>query len=218
MVVFVNDGAIDCIPVDPDDLALNRAGATLRQKSAEIKDAYPARVFLAKVLGVHNSERAWRRGAMSEEEVASRLERLGNGWHVIHSVPVGANDADIDHVVIGPPGVFTLNTKNHLGKKVTVYEKVVYVNGTKQFYITNSRHEGKRSTKLLSAACDFPVTVMPVIVIMASQLAVKKQPDDVAVVSRRKIASWLADQASRPSPSQVESIYAAARRRPTWKI
>ena len=39
------------------------------------------------------------------------ITQVGRKWHVIHSVP-SEKGADIDHVVIGPAGVFTLNTKN----------------------------------------------------------------------------------------------------------
>ncbi len=202
---------------DHDDPSLNRPGATLRDKSDEIRRAYPIRVAFGKILRVHNTERAWRRGAMGEEEVARRLRTLGEEWRVIHSVPVGAHDTDIDHVVIGPPGVFTLNTKNHLGKRVTVYERVIYVSGTKQPYITKSRAEGRRAAKLLSAACGFTVNVTPVVVIMASELIVKALPSDVAVVGRKQIARWLANQPPRIGPHQVAAIFAAARQRSVWR-
>ncbi|MCE0446144.1 NERD domain-containing protein [Streptomyces tricolor] len=41
------------------------------------------------------------------------LERLASyGWHVLHGVPK-SNGGDIDHLLIGPGGVFSLNTKTH---------------------------------------------------------------------------------------------------------
>jgi hypothetical protein len=40
--------------------------------------------------------------------VGHQLRKLGECWRVIHSVPIGKNDVDIDHVVIGPPGIFVL--------------------------------------------------------------------------------------------------------------
>jgi Nuclease-related domain len=214
----VPDGPIESFSADSDDLSLNVPGATLREKSAEIKRAYPVRVALAKVLRMHNAERAWRRGAMGEEEVAKRLRSLGDEWRIIHSVPIGANDTDIDHVVIGPPGVFTLNTKNHLGKRVTVYERAIYVSGTKQSYILKSRAEGRHSSKLLSAACGFDVPVTPVVVIMASELNIKGQPGDVVVIGRKQIVRWLSEQPPRCEPLRVAAIFAAARQRGVWQV
>lgn len=39
---------------------------------------------------------------------------------ILHSIPVGTGRGDIDHVVIGPPGVFTINTKHHPGRRLDV--------------------------------------------------------------------------------------------------
>jgi len=61
---------------------------------------------------------AWYRGALGEAAVGRLLEKLPEGWTVLHAVPVGKGDSDIDHVVIGPGGVFTINIKNHAGHKV----------------------------------------------------------------------------------------------------
>lgn len=199
-----------------EDLSGNVPGASLRRKSSEIQKAFPARVFLSKVLGVHTDERAWRRGAAGEEEVARRLDKLGPRWRVIHSVPVGSNDTDIDHVVIGPPGVFTLNTKNHLGKKVTVYEHAIYVSGVKQPYLSKSRAEGRRGSSILSSACGFDVIVNPVVVIMADDLVLKGTPNQVDVVGRRKVVDWLDRRPTQLWPDRIESIYSVARRRSTW--
>lgn len=199
-----------------EDLSSNVPGASLRRKSSEIQKAFPVRVFLAKVLGVHTDERAWRHGAAGEEEVARQLDKLEPRWRVIHSVPVGSNDTDIDHVVIGPPGVFTLNTKNHLGKRVTVYEHTIYVSGVKQPYLSKSRAEGRRGSRILSSACGFDVVVNPVVVIMASELLFKGSPKQVDVVGRRKVAEWLDRHTTQLSPDRIESIYSAARRRSTW--
>lgn len=203
-------------PFDPDDLALNRPGETLREKSDEIRQAHPVMVFILRLFGAHSDERAWRRGAEGEEEVAYQLRKLGEGWRVLHSVPVGAGDTDIDHVVIGPPGVFTLNTKNHLGGRVTVYAKAIYVNGKYRPYITKSRAEGKRASRLLSAACGFGVDARPLIVIVANDLRIKNLPDDVDVVGRRVVSRWLANGPPKLSQDEVEAIYAVARRRSTW--
>jgi hypothetical protein len=215
-VTFVTNLSTERTPDDPDDLALNKPGATLRVKAGEIQHAHPFLVFILRLFGAHSQERAWRRGAEGEEEVAWRLHKLGEGWRVLHSVPIGAGETDIDHVVIGPPGVFSLNSKNHLGKRVTVYERAIYVSGSKQPYLAKSRAEGNRATKLLSAKCNFPVTVKPMLVIMANELNFKGRPTDVDVVARKRLAKWLSSQRQRLAPAEIESIYAAARRRSTW--
>lgn len=200
-----------------DDLAANRPGVGLRAKSAEIRAAHPFWTLVGRILGVHNNERAWRSGAEGEEEVAWKLRKLGDRWRVLHGVPVGSADSDIDHVVIGPAGVFTLNTKNHQGARVRVYDKTIYVNGTQQPYIRNSRFEGTRASKLLTSACGFSVDARPVIVLMARELTFKGHPEGVHIVGRKKVADWLLSLPILLPPEAVETIYGYARRRQTWQ-
>jgi hypothetical protein len=57
----------------------------------------------------------WLRGAEGEEVVGAILESLtADGWHVMHDVCFGRGN--IDHVVVGPGGVFAVETKSHGGR------------------------------------------------------------------------------------------------------
>jgi len=215
-VTSVSDESTETNRDNPDDLSFNRPGATLRVKASEIRQAQPLLVFILRLFGEHSQERAWRRGAEGEEEVGWQLRKLGDGWKVIHGVPVGTGDSDIDHVVIGPPGVFTLNTKNHLGGRVTVTSKAIYVNGTFQPYLAKSRAEGKRATKLLTNSCGYEVIAEPLVVIMANELKIKGLTEGVHVVGRKQITRWLLNQRQTLLPEEVDAIYAIARRRSTW--
>lgn len=215
-VTFVSDESTGINREDADDLSLNLPGASLRARASEIQHAHPFRVFVLRLFGEHSQERAWRRGAEGEEEVGWQLRKLGENWKVIHGVPVGTGDTDIDHVVIGPPGVFTLNTKNNLGGRVTVSAKAIYVNGKFQPYLAKSRAEGKRATKLLSASCGYVVNAQPVIVIMADQLKIKNATEGVHVVGRKRITRWLLDQPPTLTPEAVDAIHSHARRRSMW--
>ncbi len=136
---------------------------------------------------------------------------------MIHSVPVGEKDTDIDHVVIGPPGVFTLNTKNHSGRNVWVHTHAFKVSGHNQDYLKKSRAEAKRAAKLLSAACGLSVPVEPMIVVLSAKLTVKGQPQDVSVGGPRTIYRWLTSRPPVLSPEAVEMIYEHARRDVTWR-
>jgi hypothetical protein len=54
------------------------------------------------------------RGAQGEEHVGGLLDRLADGeWTVIHDATLGRGN--IDHILIGPAGVFTVETKSHPG-------------------------------------------------------------------------------------------------------
>jgi hypothetical protein len=54
------------------------------------------------------------RGASGEEHVGAVLDDLPGGqWRVIHDASFGRGN--VDHIVLGPAGVFTLETKSHPG-------------------------------------------------------------------------------------------------------
>ena len=76
----------------PDDLAGRRAGAMAREQAVALREAAPVRTLLARVVGVHTEERAWRIGADGEEKTAAELSKLlkkSPSWRVLHAVPVG---------------------------------------------------------------------------------------------------------------------------------
>ncbi len=54
------------------------------------------------------------RGALAEERVAGRLENLPEGYYDFHDLDF--NGFNIDHVVVGPGGIFLIETKSHRGR------------------------------------------------------------------------------------------------------
>jgi hypothetical protein len=200
------------------DLAANVAGAAARAKRDEINAQAPVRNLVARVLGVTTEERAWRVGAKGEEKVGGELAKLGDGWHVLHAVEVGHHGSDIDHVVIGPAGVFSLNTKRHPAGKVWVGERMVMVNGHRTDYLRNSRFESARAARLLSGACGRPVPVAAVIVTVdLDALAIKQMPNDVHVTTRRELLRWLRSRPPVLDPGAVADVYRVARLDVTWR-
>src|SRR6202142_719775 len=54
------------------------------------------------------------RGAQGEEHVGELLDRMSDGgWDVIHAASLGRGN--VDHILIGPSGIFTVETKSHPG-------------------------------------------------------------------------------------------------------
>jgi hypothetical protein len=60
---------------------------------------------------------AWRRGAVGERRTARVLAALERyGWAVLHDLAVPRSQANIDHLVIGPGGVFVIDSKQYRGR------------------------------------------------------------------------------------------------------
>jgi nuclease-like protein len=60
---------------------------------------------------------AWRRGAAGERRTARLLDPLERqGWAALHDLAVPGSWANIDHLVIGPGGVFVIDSKQYRGR------------------------------------------------------------------------------------------------------
>ena len=60
---------------------------------------------------------AWRRGAVGERRTAHLMAPLGrHGWAVLHDLAVPGSHANLDHLVIGPGGVFVIDSKQYRGR------------------------------------------------------------------------------------------------------
>lgn len=132
-------------------------------------------------------------------------------------MPIGDRGADIDHVVIGPAGVLTLNAKHHPDGMVWVGGDTFLVNGQRQPYVRNSRYESRRVARLLARACGFPAPCRGVVVPVGCTITVKQQPQDVAVVGRRDLRRWLGALPQVLRDGDIEQVFAQARRSSTWR-
>ncbi|QKG24358.1 nuclease-related domain-containing protein [Actinomadura verrucosospora] len=205
--------------IDPGiDLAHNRPGAAAQARADELRNW---RTRLAALFGARTDARDFAVGAKAERVIGGRLDKWArkHGWHVLHAVPVGRRGADIDHVLIGPFGVITVNTKSTRGK-VWVAENGMMVGGTKVDYLRNSRHEAKRARKLLADAVGRHVPVHPVVVFVgAEDFTVRNGgPQDVAVLRDvRAFRRWLRRCGRVLTPEQVADVHTAARSPATWQ-
>jgi Nuclease-related domain len=60
---------------------------------------------------------AWRRGAVGERRTARLLGQLERrGWAVLHDLAVPGSRANLDHLAIGPGGVFVIDSKQYRGR------------------------------------------------------------------------------------------------------
>ncbi|GAA2388165.1 NERD domain-containing protein [Streptomyces glaucosporus] len=203
-------------PLSPaEDLASNRPGEALRAKVAELAPR-PWLYALTRLLGRKSEADSWRAGLKGEQIVGAELERMtASGWRVLHSIPL-PGDKDIDHLLIGPGGVFSVNTKRHPGARVWVGDDSVRIGGRTYPYVRRSRNEAGRASRVLTEGCGFPVDVRPVLVFVDTAEVTKVATLlDVGVYEDRTVSA-LGPLTGVLAPSDVERIHATARNRRTW--
>lgn len=191
------------------------------QQLAAMRERSRVGTFLLRAFDAKTDERAFRVGARGEEAIGARLDKLEErGWHVLHSIPVGKGKSDIDHLLIGPGGVYTINTKNHPDKQVWVGQHAIRVGGHSTRYLPIARYEAQRAERLLSAAVGFPVPTRAVLVILTGtvipQVTIKQMPDDVVVLDRMDVPGVFKRASKWLTAEQVAVVYEHARRSTAW--
>ncbi|WP_400996726.1 nuclease-related domain-containing protein [Agromyces sp. GXQ0307] len=207
-------------PIDSVSLAHRRPAASVIAECLRVQASVPPNTAVQRFFGVSPLGREaepWYVGALGELEVARRLSALGPEWVVLHSVPVGSGSSDLDHVVIGPAGVFTINTKHHRGQHVWVGAKRILVSGQRTNHLRNAAHEARRTSKLLTSAAHMPVEVTPIVAIVgAKRMTVRERPSEVVVLREAELVRWLRRRAIVLSAEQVGRVAAVAAEPGAW--
>ena len=155
----------------------------------------PPRSTLARFCGnspLRSNSVSWYLGAKGEIVVGQILATLPPEWTSFHALPIGKKGSDIDHIVIGPGGIFTINTKHHAGKTVWVAGRGLMVSGQKQPYIRNAEYEAGRVTKLLRERMPLLPAAQPVLALVnPKSLTVKVTPEQVKVTTAAALRRWL---------------------------
>jgi len=198
-----------------DTLAGRKAGGSASAKARDLRTAHPVRTLAEQALGRKTDARAWRKGARGERFTGWLFGRLPEGWHVFNDVPIGQLGANIDHVVVGPGGTFTVNTKNRSGK-VWLAPRTLLVNGVKTDYLPKAAREAARASDLVSGALGRTVPIRSVLAIVADDWAIKGQPSDVYVGSPRSVKRWFLEQATTLTQREVNEVAAVCAKPSTW--
>lgn len=154
----------------------------------------------------------WAQGAEGERGTARQLERLPAGWHVWHDL--NGPRGNIDHLVIGPAGVFVLDTKNWSGRLVT-FENGVPVSEPSGRPGGRTRHEAVPATMRarsaaqvapLAAALGRRLWVQAVVVLWAETERPITETNRVTYVNGGNLSDWLLRLPPRLSAADVAAL------------
>lgn len=191
---------------------------TTTGSSEAIRRETSSGTFAALAKRLSNEERALRAATKAEQKLRQQLIDLPSGWFVLHSVDIGQPGRLIDHVVIGPGGVFTLNVEHQPGAKVWVSDHQVLIDGLATEHLRHSRFEARRSSTLLTEACRVPVTVQSLLVLIgAAEVQTSSRPAEVHVRTEHEIRDWLCRQPDRLDADTVLAIHDRAGQFRTWQ-
>ncbi|MEJ8279640.1 nuclease-related domain-containing protein [Pseudonocardia spirodelae] len=210
------------------------SGTTDRSRALDLARHYPGRraghvAALQRQAG--RPDRNWRLGADGEHRTAHLLTELTGRtrrdrllgrpprWRVLHSVPLDGGAADLDHVLIGPPGVCVINTRHHRGRSLLLDGERLVVAGTATDAVPRARAEAALVRELLLPRLGpvaARVPVRPVIALVGAPVRVRRWPDDVVVATEGALVFALRGLTPVLDAREVEHVHAVARRPASW--
>lgn len=147
----------------------------------------------------------------------TRLERLyAEGWHVVHDVPLGRQGTVVEHLLVGPGGIFTVAERGGAGEKVVVTGRRMTVAGTPVVHMHAARMEAARVQGLLLRAGCADITVRGVVVVRGPLEVHGEDPSGTVVVHRSDLARTVRELDVVLEPDRVAAVAHLARQRATW--
>lgn len=199
---------------DGVDLLKGKPGAGARER-AEALRAGPHASDTERETASKSADN-WEAGAKAEEKAARLLKALGPDWTVLHDITVHHRGWNIDHVAIGPQGVFVINTKTTGAPTIVAEGDRLSIHGWHTHYIAKSREEGFRATVALFGR-SAPQTVTPVLLFVdTAPIEFRSPPGDVWITEDHNVVTALTGGPVRLSPKQYGRLVAKARYQQTW--
>lgn len=152
--------------------------------------------------------------------VGARLDRLArDGWTVLHDVPLGRQGDTVEHVVVGPAGVYCITVHIHPGANVRVDRRSLFVAHQHVSYLRDARLQAVRMEQVLGKATSTIVSVRGVVVVHTGALSspqIDRMPLDTLVLGRTDIPGVFRRLPRRLTDDEVAGIAAAAAAKTTW--
>jgi Nuclease-related domain len=177
--------------------------------------ALAARLWSPSREGRRCAPRAWRRIAHGERLTGTVLDRLrDHGWQVLHDRSAPGCRAGIGHLVIGPPGVFVVESKN-LRRLLAWRPGEGWAHGERLLasLLGPTRSAvGSVNQALADVLAPLRVVARPVWCVHGPLVLPRRElmVEEVLLVAPRRVARTLAGGPSRLGPDAVAAIAAAA--------
>jgi hypothetical protein len=160
-------------------------------------------------------------GFLGERAVGEELNQLmSDGWSVFHDVEFdenpGAKPFNVDHVVVGPGGLFAIETKTRRKRKESGGHEVTfnghaleYPWGSEDYGVRNAQERAHYLSQWLSKKLQTDITATPVL-ILAGWYVHRTGKSNLTVINNSQIPTLFRDEhnSARLKPETVSSIRA----------
>jgi hypothetical protein len=156
-----------------------------------------------------------RLGLLGEQSVAEQLQTLlAKGYRVFHDIP-GDGKWNIDHVAVGPAGVFAIETKSRTKRPGKAGERdheaefdgkaIRFPSGYDDKAPAQARRNAKWLANMLSKSTGKRVTVQPIVALPGWWVTLKAD-SDVKVLNGKQVPGFIAAEPPKLSSDVIDPI------------
>ncbi|WP_328815200.1 nuclease-related domain-containing protein [Nonomuraea cypriaca] len=142
----------------------------------------------------NSSVPAWRRSSVAERRTEAQLRRLErSGYRTLHARAIPGTEAQIDHLVVGPTGVYAVDSEKwdkRLPVRVQMGKKLFHGPFDMKARISEAKLEASQASELITKSFGREVAVVP-------SLAIYGPPVPWKVMTIRGVDVYQGDRARR---------------------
>lgn len=167
------------------------------------------------VANTASSVRAWRKLGASERKTERQLDKMaGGGYRALHARAIPDSDAQIDHLVVGPTGVYAVDSENWDGKlplRAMSHRKLFLGPYNKKERLDEANWEATRAAELIGARLDTELQVRPSLAVYGPSvpwnvLTIR----DVDVYTGKRLKKYLKKRPKTLTRDEIDRIYRIA--------
>ncbi|WP_327590067.1 NERD domain-containing protein [Nonomuraea sp. NBC_00507] len=186
-----------------------RVGVTAGVVAAILEAVYRARS--------NSSVPAWRRASVAERRTEAQLRKLERlGYRTLHARAIPNSEAQIDHLVVGPTGVYAVDSEKwdkRLPVRVQMGKKLFHGPFDQKARLNEAKWEASQAGELISRSFGREVSVVPSLAIYGPAVPWKIMTiRGVDVYQGDRARKWITKRERALTTMEIDRIYDIAAR------
>ncbi|RBQ17454.1 NERD domain-containing protein [Spongiactinospora rosea] len=158
---------------------------------------------------------AWRRSSVAERRTEAQLKKLErSGYRTLHARAIPGSEAQIDHLVIGPTGVYAVDSEKwdkRLPVRVQSGKKLFHGPFTQKPRLVEAAWEAAQASQLIGEKLSRELVVVPSLAIYGPAIPWKILTiRDVDVFEGSRVRRWITKREHSLTDEEIGEIYEAA--------
>lgn len=155
---------------------------------------------------------AWRRTSVAERRTEAQLRKLErSGYRTLHARAIPGSEAQIDHLVVGPTGVYAVDSEKwdrRLPVRVQMGKKLFHGPFDMKPRLTEAKWEASQASELISETFGREVAVVPSLAIYGPPVPWKIMTiRGVDVYQGDRARKWITKRERALTNAEIDRIY-----------